>query len=788
MPSDTDYDSGTDSVLFTAGEFDVPETVTVDILNEGTGLAALFPILVEGGLTNDAGFEEFLANLDITTGSMTLGDRSLDDDDTAIGQIVDQDDLESPDSATVILSVTDGLAAEPGDNGEFTDTQSEISRFDTVIAYTIESGDPNDATPGVDYVALSGTVTIPAGQTTATIDVTVLDDATVLLEDDEFVRITLDTLTSADPNISIDPDSTTEEVLITDDDQGSVSITANIPNAAEPSTNGQFTVTQTELSDTDTEVQFVVESGVGNATPGADYVALTGTVTIPAGSLSAVIDVTVLDDSLIESPENVTVTLTGFATGLTNADLMIDGDGVNDQVANPDNDTATVVIDGTDSNINVLITAVTDGSEFNPDDPDNDDEEPNNGVFRVELQDDFGNPVPAPTGGVLVTYAVGGTADPAFGSDGDYTALTGVLNFGGGQSVAFITVDVTEDTEVEPTETVTVTLETATNNLSTAPIPVNTTGVYVVDGTTETVNITDDDFPILQPSGVFVRGSGPGSSGFSALFSDVVDDSTVNATSRGFDVTSLTGTVPFINANEIVIEFPGPVSVSDYTFTLTGVAGSSGLAGPATVVDIDTVAAGPGNTIVLTLTGALEASRMTLTVASDTTQTFDFTVLPGDFNNDSQVSVTDLFDSLARQGTILNTDGSFSGATPSTSYDLRADFNGDGSINATDLFAVLGLQNSLPPSISAFTSSVVPGVNKGTVSSALDDSGKEDTNTKLEFARTSGLSGAIESSKTDFASDEREFSNDFSKTKTNRTGHDVKILDSAFENDFNLEF
>ena len=261
----------------------------------------------------------------------------------------------------------------------------------------------------------------------------------------------------------------------------------------------------------------------------------------------------------------------------------------------------------------------------------------------------------------------------------------------------------------------------------------------------------------------------------------------VDSTSRGFDITTLTGTVPFINANEIVIEFPGPVSVADYTFDLTGVAGTSGVAGTATVVDIASVAAGPGNTIVLTLTGALEASSMNLTITSDTTQSYDFDVLPGDFNDDAQVSAADLFATVFRQGTILNTNGTFSGTAPNT-YELRADFNGDGSINATDLFAVLGLQNSLLPTISAFTSSVVPGVNKGTVSSALDDSGKEDTNTKLEFARTSGLSGAIESSKTDFASDERKFSNDFSKTKTNRTGQDVKILDSAFENDFNLEF
>src|SRR5262249_26868961 len=49
------------------------------------------------------------------------------------------------------------------------------------------------------------------------------------------------------------------------------------------------------------------------ATPGADYVPLSGSVTIPTGSPTATIDVTPIDDTLIEEDETVVVTLAADA-------------------------------------------------------------------------------------------------------------------------------------------------------------------------------------------------------------------------------------------------------------------------------------------------------------------------------------------------------------------------------------------------------------------------------------------------------------------------------------------
>lgn len=100
---------------------------------------------------------------------------------------------------------------------------------------------------------------------------------------------------------------------ITNDDIAEVTIAANDPDAAEPGgagNDGQFTVSMTNPSDTDTEISYTVS---GSADNGVDYTTLSGTVTIPANQTSALINVEVLDDFLLEGDETVTVTLDGVA-------------------------------------------------------------------------------------------------------------------------------------------------------------------------------------------------------------------------------------------------------------------------------------------------------------------------------------------------------------------------------------------------------------------------------------------------------------------------------------------
>ena len=205
--------------------------------------------------------------------SITSGDAdiSIGAADSAAVTIAD-DDVDQ-----VTITANDASASEPGDDGQFTISITSPSAIDTVISYTVSG----DATAGDDFTPVSGTATILAGQTSTTIDVSVIDDA--ILEDNEEVTVTLDAITAGDPDISISLVNSAS-VTIADDDSTTITITANDDSAAEPTDNGQFTVSLGAVSDTDTVVSYTIG---GDATEGDDFTSLTGTVTILAGQTTA---------------------------------------------------------------------------------------------------------------------------------------------------------------------------------------------------------------------------------------------------------------------------------------------------------------------------------------------------------------------------------------------------------------------------------------------------------------------------------------------------------------------
>ena len=86
-----------------------------------------------------------------------------------------------------------------------------------------------------------------------------------------------------------------------------VTVRAPIPLAAEAGlATGRLNVRRTGSTD---EALVVHVTITGTATPGADYVSLPDTVTIPAGAESADVDVVPLDDALVEGNETVTMSI-----------------------------------------------------------------------------------------------------------------------------------------------------------------------------------------------------------------------------------------------------------------------------------------------------------------------------------------------------------------------------------------------------------------------------------------------------------------------------------------------
>ncbi len=208
---------------------------------------------------------------------------------------------------------------------------------------------PGTATAAVDYSYTSpsaifdaqtgiytDTVTIAGSSTDVTFLVDILQDQ--LTEGDEAFTVNIIGLSG---NAEFGPTTSTTVTIQDDEAANFLSIAPVLDGNETGPIAGQFTVSLSAAATTDTIVAYSVG---GTATAGSDYTALTGTVTIPAGELSAPIDVTVIDDLLPEGTESVAVTLDSITAA--DSDVLIGT-----------TNSATVTITDDDNNVVVAINA-----------------------------------------------------------------------------------------------------------------------------------------------------------------------------------------------------------------------------------------------------------------------------------------------------------------------------------------------------------------------------------------------------------------------------------------------
>jgi hypothetical protein len=157
-----------------------------------------------------------------------------------------------------------------------------------------------------------------------------------------------------------------------------VIITATDASAGEPSDNGLFTVTRTGSTSSSLTVYYSTTGST--ATAGIDYSTLSGYVIIPAGQSSATIAVNVIDDTIVESLENVNLTINS---------------NTNYNIGSPN--TATITIIDNDAN-----------SET--------------GNIVVWGLDNYGQASKAPISNDIVAVAMGGTHNLALKADGSLVA------------------------------------------------------------------------------------------------------------------------------------------------------------------------------------------------------------------------------------------------------------------------------------------------------------------------------------------------------------------------------
>lgn len=172
--------------------------------------------------------------------------------------------------------------------------QSKVTGFDTTIRYSTSD---LTAVSGVNYNYKNGSVVIPAGQTSATFNIQSIDAGIYAPDKELSINLTsAANATVATPSIS----STIKNNHI----PPNVSIASTSTKKGDPLV---FTVIQNSRSGYDTTIQY--QTIDGTAVAGTDYVAKTGTVTIPKGSESATISIPTIDNGVFSLPKTMSVQL-----------------------------------------------------------------------------------------------------------------------------------------------------------------------------------------------------------------------------------------------------------------------------------------------------------------------------------------------------------------------------------------------------------------------------------------------------------------------------------------------
>jgi hypothetical protein len=513
-PGTIQLQSATTSTMETTGG----STLTLNVTRSG-GTAGAASVAFA---TSDA---TALAGSDYTTTTNTLqwadgigGNRSIQI------PILDDATFESPETFAVTLSnatgatlgnpmlttvtINDNDASPQPGALQFSAVSYSTPEAAGTVTITVNRTGGNDGAVSVSYAATGGTATagtdytLPAGTLSwASGDVaaktfTVAINADGALEPNETVQLTLSGPTNGAVIGSIGSATLT---IVDDDSNLQFSAPAYAVSEAGPAVS--LSVTRTGSAAIQASVSYATANGTASA-PG-DFAASNGVLNWPAGDGAAkTITVPITNDSAFESNETFTVTL-GSPSG---ANLISPS-------------TATVTINDNDDPVpGVLQFSVPEYFAIEGD-----------GTVTISVTRSGGT-----DGAVSVQYASGGgSADPA----NDYIPVSGTLTWTNGDAAAktFI-VSLADDANVEPSETINLTLSAPTGGAT-----IGTTGTSIV-------NVADDDstlqfspasYTVSEPGTVTLTVTRTGSAAQAAS----VGFATANGSADANDFTPTTGTL-----------------------------------------------------------------------------------------------------------------------------------------------------------------------------------------------------------------------------------------------------
>jgi hypothetical protein len=450
---------------------------------------------------------------------------------------------------TGAVSITPATASI-GENSStpfaFTVTRTDAIGDGFADAMTVSYTVTGTAVAGTNFTAPSGSVTIPAGQASAVVDVQPLDDQ--IIDGDTTVILTLG---NGATYVLGNPTGATLTVANTDTVSASIADVSVGRSSADQTVD--FTVTLSGAATIPIYVDYATSDDTAIA--GTDYTATNGVLTFAPGTTSETIPVTVLGS-------------TGSGDVDFHMNLSVDPQSA-DELTIANTPAVATIADVIPAALSPLSVSVTPGLTAT------------NVAFTVTLAS-------APTESVTVTYA---TADGTAVANTDYTATSGTLTFAPGQTTQTIDVPILpvirSDAGKEFTLGITAgsalvsvdpSVATATATLQTpnfTELPINSkTGATYTDAAGNKVTVKVSGISASTFSGDILFPTGGPTTGVNAV-GIVINGTTAKSTltistkSTSLDFIDISGSLKTLSAKSVTLSQSASTSTTPY-FTTTG--------------------------------------------------------------------------------------------------------------------------------------------------------------------------------------------------------------------------
>ena len=414
----TDYTLNSNSLVIVAGS--TTASTTLDISEDG---------LIEGTETIIVDISSVTNSLGITENGVQTETINLTDNEAG---------------PTVSLSATSPIA-ENGGVSTVTATMSAAAAQSTTINLLFSGTADN----GTDYSRSASSITIAAGNTNGSITVTGVNDS--FNDEAETVIVDIDTVSGG--NGASESGTQRETITITDDDPApTVSLSSSTASVTESAGANAITLTATlnAVAESSTSVTLSL-SGTATEGAGTDYTINSSTITIAAGNTTGTAQLSILEDSFSEVPnETIVVDIASVSGG----DSAV-------EAAPAQQVTVTITDNEATPQITLAPTPTSPIAE-------------NSGTSTVTVTS-----TPASSSAITVNLSLSGSAD----NGSDYSIGTTNLTIPANTATTSTLVTGIDDTTFDPAETIVVDIASVSGG----------SAVETGGNQQETITITDDE-------------------------------------------------------------------------------------------------------------------------------------------------------------------------------------------------------------------------------------------------------------------------------------------------------